>query len=61
MGDWEIGTLTAAGFKANEDYLCGQAPTDWAKPGFILNADSVVFFKQKRSGLHRGPEAARQD
>jgi glucose/mannose transport system substrate-binding protein len=46
MGDWEIGTLTAAGKKANEDYLCGQAPTDWAKPGFILNADSVVFFKQ---------------
>jgi glucose/mannose transport system substrate-binding protein len=46
MGDWEIGTLTAAGAKPNEDYLCGQAPTDWAKPGFILNADSVVFFKQ---------------
>ena len=33
MGDWEIGTLTAAGVKANEDYLCGQAPTDWGKPG----------------------------
>ena len=46
MGDWEIGTLTAAGVKANEDYLCAQAPTDWGKPGFILNADSVVFFKQ---------------
>lgn len=46
MGDWEIGTLTAAGAKANEDYLCGQAPTDWGKPGFILNSDSVVFFKQ---------------
>ena len=46
MGDWEIGTLTAAGKTANVDYLCGQAPTDWAQPGFILNADSVVFFKQ---------------
>ena len=23
-----------------------QAPTDWGKPGFILNSDSVVFFKQ---------------
>jgi len=46
MGDWEIGTLTAAGAKPNEDYLCGQAPTDWGKPGFILNADSVVFFEQ---------------
>ena len=28
------------------DYVCAQAPTDWGKPGFILNSDSVVFFKQ---------------
>jgi len=47
MGDWEIGVLQAAGFKPGTDILCGQAPTDWAKPGFILNSDSVVFFKQK--------------
>ena len=47
MGDWEIGTLQAAGDKPERDYLCGQAPTDWGKPGFILNADSVVFFTQK--------------
>jgi len=47
MGDWEIGTLTAAGFKQGDDYVCGQAPTDWGKPGFILNSDSVAFFKQK--------------
>ncbi|MDQ0470839.1 ABC transporter substrate-binding protein [Labrys wisconsinensis] len=47
MGDWEIGTLTAAGFKEGADYVCAQAPTDWGKPGFILNSDSVVFFKQK--------------
>jgi glucose/mannose transport system substrate-binding protein len=47
MGDWEIGTLTAAGFKPGQDYICGQAPTDWGKPGFILNSDSVVFFTQK--------------
>src|SRR4051812_18152248 len=46
MGDWEIGTLNASGVKYGTDYLCGQAPTDWAKPGFILNSDSVVFFKQ---------------
>jgi glucose/mannose transport system substrate-binding protein len=46
MGDWEIGVLLAAGFKPGEDILCGQAPTDWGKPGFILNSDSVVFFKQ---------------
>ena len=47
MGDWEIGTLTAGGFKQGTDYVCGQAPTDWGKPGFILNSDSVVFFTQK--------------
>ena len=47
MGDWQIGILTAAGLKQGTDYVCQQAPTDWGKPGFILNSDSVVFFKQK--------------
>jgi glucose/mannose transport system substrate-binding protein len=47
MGDWAIGTYNAAGFKEGTDYLCGQAPADNGKPGFILNSDSVVFFKQK--------------
>jgi glucose/mannose transport system substrate-binding protein len=47
MGDWQIGIFTAAKLKTPEDYLCAQAPTDWGKPGFILNSDSVVFFKQK--------------
>ena len=47
MGDWEIGMLTAAGLKEGGDYVCGQAPTDWGKPGLILNSNSVVFFKQK--------------
>ena len=46
MGDWQIGIFTAAGLKTPEDYECAQAPTDWGKPGFILNSDSVVFFKQ---------------
>jgi glucose/mannose transport system substrate-binding protein len=47
MGDWQIGIFTAAGLKEGADYVCSQAPTDWGKPGFILNSDSVVFFKQK--------------
>jgi glucose/mannose transport system substrate-binding protein len=47
MGDWEIGVLKAAGYNVGTDILCGQAPTDWGKPGFILNSDSVAFFKQK--------------
>lgn len=47
MGDWEIGVLKAAGHSPGDEILCGQAPTDWGKPGFILNSDSVVFFQQK--------------
>jgi glucose/mannose transport system substrate-binding protein len=47
MGDWSIGTLNAGGFKAGVDYDCTQGPQDWAGNGFILNADSVVFFQQK--------------
>ncbi|WP_244606541.1 ABC transporter substrate-binding protein [Arsenicitalea aurantiaca] len=46
MGDWTIGLLTAGGFEQGTDYVCAQAPTDWGQPGFILNADSVVFFQQ---------------
>jgi len=46
MGDWQIGIFTAAGMKTPQDYVCAQSPTDWGKPGFILNSDSVVFFKQ---------------
>ncbi len=56
MGDWTIGLLTAAGFKEGTDYTCSQAPTDWGKPGFILNADSVVFFKQKDPDFVEGQQ-----
>ncbi len=47
MGDWSIGTFNAGGFKEGVDYVCAQAPEDNGKVGFILNSDSVVFFKQK--------------
>jgi glucose/mannose transport system substrate-binding protein len=47
MGDWQVGVMTKAGMKQGDDYVCAQAPTDWGKPGYILNSDSVVFFKQK--------------
>src|SRR5262249_34355321 len=46
-GDWKLARMTRAGMKAGADYACGQPPTDWGTPGFVLNADSVVFFKQK--------------
>lgn len=54
MGDWEIGTLKAAGKDPGSDILCGQAPTDWGQPGFILNSDSVVFFQQNDPDFQEG-------
>lgn len=54
MGDWEIGMLGAAGFKQGQDYTCAQAPTDWGKPGFILNSDSVGFFTQSDPDYQAG-------
>jgi glucose/mannose transport system substrate-binding protein len=46
MGDWQVGVLKAVNKNHGTDYVCAQAPTDWGKPGFILNSDSVVFFQQ---------------
>jgi glucose/mannose transport system substrate-binding protein len=46
MGDWQIGIFGANKMTSPADYECAQAPTDWGKPGFILNSDSVAFFKQ---------------
>ena len=54
MGDWTIGLLKAGGFQYGTDFVCAQAPTDWGKPGFILNADSVVFFQQKDPDFQEG-------
>lgn len=47
MGDWTVASANLAGFKEGEDYLCNQTPVDWGGTGYILNADSVVFFNQK--------------
>ena len=46
MGDWALGTLNANNMVEGEDYLCDQSPVDWGGTGYILNADSVVFFSQ---------------
>mgnify|MGYP005989315701 CR=1 FL=1 len=45
-GDWAIGTMNAAGYEYGKDYLCSGAPMNSGEPGYILNSDSVVFFKQ---------------
>jgi glucose/mannose transport system substrate-binding protein len=54
MGDWQIGVLKAVGKEPGGDIVCGQAPTDWGQPGFILNSDSVVFFQQKDPNFQAG-------
>jgi glucose/mannose transport system substrate-binding protein len=54
MGDCSIGTLNAGGFQPGVDYECTQAPVDWGGTGFILNADSVVFFQQKEPDYVEG-------
>lgn len=54
MGDWELGTIKSVGHEPGGDILCGQSPTDWGKPGFILNSDSVVFFNQKDPDFQEG-------
>jgi glucose/mannose transport system substrate-binding protein len=54
MGDWQLGVIKSVGHEPGGDILCGQAPTDWGGPGFILNSDSVVFFKQNDPDYQEG-------
>jgi glucose/mannose transport system substrate-binding protein len=56
MGDWAIGLYNNSGFTAGEDYLCDRAPMNVDEPGFILNSDSVVFFKVDDPDYQEGQE-----
>lgn len=56
QGDWAIGTYNGAGLKAGTDYLCAPAPHAYDQPGFILNADSVIFFSQENPDVIAGQE-----
>jgi glucose/mannose transport system substrate-binding protein len=56
MGDWAIGNFNNSGFTAGEDYLCDRAPMNVDEPGFILNSDSVVFFKVDDPEYQEGQE-----
>ncbi|KUF09873.1 ABC transporter substrate-binding protein [Pseudoponticoccus marisrubri] len=53
-GDWAIGTMNAAGYEYDVDYLCAGAPMNSGQPGYILNSDSVVFFEQSREDYIEG-------
>jgi glucose/mannose transport system substrate-binding protein len=54
MGDWELGVIKSVGKEPGTDILCGPAPDDAQEPGFILNSDSVVFFKQSNPDFVEG-------
>lgn len=54
QGDWAIGTYNESGLKEGADYLCAPAPSASTQPGFILNSDSVIFFKQQQQDLIDG-------
>ncbi|MDB6176353.1 ABC transporter substrate-binding protein [Paracoccus sp. Z330] len=54
MGDWTIASANLAGFEEGVDYLCNQTPVDWGGTGYILNADSVVMFKQNEPDYVEG-------
>ncbi|MCY6379485.1 ABC transporter substrate-binding protein [Hoeflea prorocentri] len=56
MGDWTVASANLAGYKEDVDYLCNQTPVDWGGNGFILNADSVVFFEQSDPDYVTGQE-----
>lgn len=56
MGDWTVASANLAGFKEGVDYLCDQTPVDWDGTGYILNADSVVMFKQTDPDYIEGQE-----
>jgi len=56
MGDWTVASANLAGYEEGVDYLCDQTPVDWGGTGYVLNADSVVFFEQSDPDYIEGQE-----
>lgn len=56
MGDWTVASANLAGYVEGVDYLCNQTPVDWGGSGYVLNADSVVFFEQSDPDYIEGQE-----
>ena len=50
MGDWAKGEFLAAGKVPGKDFLCAAAPGK----GFLLNSDSIAFFKVSDSSQQEG-------
>ena len=59
MGGWAQGVIKNLGGKL-DDVLITSAPQDDGKPCFVLNADSMIFWKRKEADLSCRPAAAGQ-
>ncbi|HSH99503.1 MAG TPA: extracellular solute-binding protein [Reyranella sp.] len=55
MGGWAQGVIKNLGGKL-EDVLITSAPQDERKPCFVLNADSMIFWKRKEADLIAGQQ-----
>src|SRR6185295_6603118 len=55
MGGWAQGVIKNLGGKL-EDVLITSAPQDEKKPCFVLNADSMIFWKRKEADLIAGQQ-----
>jgi len=55
MGGWAQGVIKNLGGKL-DDVLITSAPQDDGKPCFVLNADSMIFWKRKEADLVAGQQ-----
>ena len=53
MGGWAQGVIKSLGGKI-DDILITAAPQDEGKPCFVLNADSMIFWKRSEADLQAG-------
>ena len=55
MGGWAQGVIKAQGHKI-EDVVIAPAPQDEGKPCFVLNADSMIFWRRNEADLQAGQQ-----
>jgi glucose/mannose transport system substrate-binding protein len=55
MGGWAQGVIKGLGGKI-DDLLITAAPQDEGKPCFVLNADSMIFWKRPEADLQAGQQ-----
>ena len=55
MGGWAQGVIKGLGGKI-DDILIAAAPQDEGKPCFVLNADSMIFWKRPEADLQAGQQ-----